>query len=189
MKDVDPQYTERLSHLPPEVETILASLNESLAQVLIQLLEEIRQLDGSVESEMERVFKISEIESRTTAAHIRKEISVGDRRTLVAYATGIPQPGALGYNGMADITLVFGEAPGLGRIAEWHDIKVELQRTRASSQISVNVDRQLGVDLLKGPTISRVTVKLNDGTVLSGTMHRVAASGQYFEMNVDPRQV
>ncbi|MGY2224143.1 hypothetical protein ACW9IK_15770 [Pseudomonas gingeri] len=185
MTDMDPLHTECRSHLPPEVVTILASLNESLAQALARLMAEIRQLDGSDEIGMERLCKIAEIQNLTTAAQIQKKISVGDRSTLVAYASGIPQPGSLAYRGLADITLVFGEAPGLGRTAEWPGINVVLERSGASSPISVEVGSQLGVDLLKGPTISRVIVKLSDGTVHSGTMRMIGASGQYFEMNVD----
>ena len=178
-------HAERLSHLPQDVVSILDSLNESFAEELARLLDSIRQLDGVQASEMERVCKISDIETRTTAALIRKEISIGDCRVLIDYASKISLPGMLSYSGLADVTLVFGEAPGLGRTAEWTSINVEIRRSNASSHVEVEVGRQLGVDLLKSPAISQVTLKLEGGCVLIGTIRMIAASGQYFELNAD----
>lgn len=75
MTDIDPLHIGFPSHLPPEVVTILAALNENLAQVLARSLEDIRQLDGSDESEMERLSKIAEIQSLITAAQIQKKLA------------------------------------------------------------------------------------------------------------------
>lgn len=178
-------HAERLSYFAQDVVSILASLNKNLAEELARLLDSIHQLDGAQASEIERICKISDIETRTTAALIRKEISIGDCRVLVDYASKIRLPGMLSYSGLADVTLVFGEAPGLGRTAKWTSINVEIRRSNASSHVEVEVGRQLGVDLLKGPAISHVTLKLEGGSVLTGTIRMIAVSGQYFELNAD----
>ncbi|WP_439254403.1 hypothetical protein [Pseudomonas monteilii] len=88
----------------------------------------------------------------------------------------------LSYRGLADLTLVYGEAPGLGRTAERPCVDVVLRQHNATAPVSVLVGRQLGVDLLKGFDLTRAVVALPDGTVLEGRVQEVSGSGDYFEI-------
>lgn len=91
--------------------------------------------------------------------------------------------GALSYRGPADLTLTYGVVPGLGRIAERTGIEVVISRRAAGAPVSVLVGRHLGVDLLKGPAISRAVVALPDGTVLEGPVQAISPTGDYFEIS------
>lgn len=90
--------------------------------------------------------------------------------------------GAFSYRGRADLTLTYGEAPGLGRHAERPGVEVVVSRPSAGSPVSVLVDRQLGVALLLAPGVTRATLVLPDGTVLAGPVQGIAESGDYFEI-------
>lgn len=95
---------------------------------------------------------------------------------------GMVSAGALSCRGPADLTLTYGEAPGLGRSAERPGVDVVVSRPSAGAPVSVLVDRQLGVTLLLAPGVSRATLVLPDGTVLAGAVQAVAESGDYFEI-------
>ncbi|WP_280044021.1 hypothetical protein [Pseudomonas sp. Hg5Tf] len=90
--------------------------------------------------------------------------------------------GVLSYRGRADLTLVYGEAPGLSRTFERPGVEVVVTRHSATAPVSVLLDRQLGAALLLGPAISRAALALADGTALSGPVQEIAASGDYFEI-------
>lgn len=88
----------------------------------------------------------------------------------------------LSYRGLADLTLTYGAAPGLGRCVERPGVSVVVSRHAAGAPVSVLVDRTLGVALLLGPAITRATLALPDGTVLAGPVQAIADSGDYFEI-------
>lgn len=91
--------------------------------------------------------------------------------------------GALSYRGPADLTLVYGEGPGLSRTAERPGIEVVISRASAAAPVAVLLNRQvIGVDLLKPPTITRASLVLPDGTVLAGTVQEIHEAGDYFEI-------
>lgn len=91
--------------------------------------------------------------------------------------------GALSYRGLADLTLVYGQAPGLGRTAERPGIEVVVSRASAAAPVAVLINRQLiGVDLLKCPTLTRASLVLPDGTVLAGAVQEIHEAGDYFEI-------
>ncbi|MDT3750464.1 hypothetical protein [Pseudomonas kurunegalensis] len=87
----------------------------------------------------------------------------------------------LSYRGPADLTLIYGEPGELGCTLERPGIEVVVSQHAATAPVSVLVNRHLGVDLLK-PMLSRAAVALPDGTVLSGQVLEVSATGDYFEM-------
>ena len=90
--------------------------------------------------------------------------------------------GVLSYRGPADLTLVYGRAPGLGHTAERPGVDVVVSRHAAGAPVSVLVGRNLGVDLLKGFDLTRAVVALPDGTVLEGAVQAVSAGGDAFEI-------
>lgn len=87
----------------------------------------------------------------------------------------------LSYRGPADLTLIYGEPGQLGGTFERPRIEVVVSQHAPTAPVSVLVNRQLGVDLLK-PMLSRAAVALPDGTVLAGRVLEVSETGDYFEM-------
>lgn len=91
--------------------------------------------------------------------------------------------GALSYRGPADLTLVYGQAQGLGRTVERPGIELVVSRVHASVPVAVLLNPQaLGANRLDDPAVTRVSLVLPDGTVLAGVVQEVDAAGDYFEI-------
>lgn len=88
----------------------------------------------------------------------------------------------LSYRGPADLTLIYGLAPGLGRTAEHPRVEVVVSRHTSAAPVSVLVGRSIGVDLLKGFDLTRAVIVLPDGTVFEGPVQGISGSGDYFEI-------
>lgn len=91
--------------------------------------------------------------------------------------------GALSYRGPADLTLVYGQAQGLGRTVERPGIEVVVSRVDAAAPVAVLLDPQaLGVNRLDDPAVTRASLVLPDGTVLAGVVREAQEAGDYFEI-------
>ncbi|MBA6089321.1 hypothetical protein H4C81_10490 [Pseudomonas monteilii] len=88
----------------------------------------------------------------------------------------------LSYRGPADLTLIYGRAPGLARTAERPSVEVVVSRHTAAAPFSVLVGHSIGVDLLNGFDLTRAVVVLPDGTVVEGPVQEISGSGDYFEI-------
>ncbi|EKT4473255.1 hypothetical protein QEM11_004175 [Pseudomonas putida] len=86
----------------------------------------------------------------------------------------------MSYCGPADLTLVYDQALALGHIIERPGI--QLARANPSAPVSVLVDRRLGITQCEGSPLRRAVVVLLDGTVLSGPVQEIDATGDYFEI-------
>lgn len=87
--------------------------------------------------------------------------------------------------GKMELTLTYGQPGGLGRTTEPQEYSVLMQRMDSCYSLIVT-PLDIGVALLKAPGLSRVRIKLNDGTVIEGAVRSVQHN--YFELVEDQRQ-
>lgn len=83
-----------------------------------------------------------------------------------------------------ELTLTYGQPGGLGRTTEPKKYSALIQRMHSCYSVLLT-PVEIGVDLLKAPGLSRVRVKLTDGTVIEGAVR--AVQHNYFELVEDQR--
>ena len=86
--------------------------------------------------------------------------------------------------GSVELTLIYGQPGGLGRTTEPKKYSAVMQRMHSCYSV-VLTPLEIGVALLKAPSLSRVRVKLSDGTVIEGAVR--AVQHNYFELVEDKR--
>lgn len=75
------------------------------------------------------------------------------------------------YQGLLDLTLIYGEPGGLGREADYPGVVVELSRADVPGSILVELPKSLHLDLFKGPSRARLT--LPDGRTFAGRVTEI----------------
>lgn len=87
---------------------------------------------------------------------------------------------ALPFDGLADLEITHGQAPGLGRKARIEAVKVFVDTRSQSSKVVVDVGRALGVELLLPPKVTHAQVTLPCGHILAGTVIEISPTGNSF---------
>ena len=88
--------------------------------------------------------------------------------------------------GSVELTLIYGKPGELGRTTEPKKYSVVVQRMNTFYSFLLT-PAEVGVALLKAPGLSRVRVKLSDGTVIEGVVR--AVQHNYFELVDEQRPV